>query len=297
MTPKENENTQKTKEGTEDKKKKAIIAVIVILAIIVVGVAAWVTYKQNGDNEGNSAGKTAETITQEETPTAQPGEDRGAITATTTLPDGRVTTHLKAPPHVTGIPDDVAVDRGLAEHDPNEPLPADPREAIKPTLTAPTTARVHGEEGTDLTDPAVGDPKFLAQSFFNSVFSLCIKPDTSYNKQMREKYGDIVTPGLKERGLSWGDENHSADWKSYEDSKGCNQLISFPTINGTTVGGSNIIYYDVTVNQRVTYKTTRGGTINTDSPAFRGNIKMVYVNDKWLVDDFQVNGGKMPTIR
>lgn len=287
------ENINQTNDG-EDKKKKGPVIIAIIAAIMAISIAAWITIK--GDEKGTSQDQTAEIITQEETPTAQPGGDKNAITATTTLPNGEMTTYLKAPPHVTGIPDEVAVDRGLAEHDPNEPLPADPREGIKPTLTAPTTARVNGE-GPRLTDPSVGSPDFLAKSFFNSVFSLCIKPDTSYNKQMREKYGNIVTPGLKERGLSWGDENHSADWKSYEDPKGCNQLISFPTINGTTVGGSNIIYYDVTVNQRVAYKTTRGGTINTDSPAFRGNIKMVYVNDKWLVDDFQVNGGKMPTIR
>lgn len=295
MTPKENGNAQKTEENKERKKKKPLIAVLVILIIIVICVAAWVTYQQNDNNEGSSTGRTAETITQEETPTAKPG-DKQATTATRTLPNGETETYLKAPPHIDGIPDDVEVDRGLAEHDPNEPLPADPREGIKPTLTAPTTARVNGE-GLNLIDPAVGSTKFLAESFFNSVFSLCVKPDTSYNKNMREKYAKIVTPEFKKRGLSWGDENHSADWKAYESAQGCNQLISFPTINNSTVGGENIMYYDVTVNQRITFTTGRGGKISDDLPAFRGNIKMVYIDGKWLVDDFQVVGGKMPTVR
>lgn len=297
MTLKENTSAQNPEEGKEDKRKKALIAVGVVLALIVIGVAAWVTYRQNGDDDGeNSEGKTAETITQENTPTAQPGDGQ-ATTATKTLPNGDTDTYLKAPPHIDGIPDDVEVDRGLAEHDPNDPIPADPREGIKPTLTVPTTARVSGGEGPDLTDPAVGSAEFLAKSFFNSAFSLCVKSDTSYNKNMRENYAALVTPDFKKRGISWGDENHSLDWKAYENPRGCNQLISFPSINGSSVGGGNVMYYDVTVNQRVTFRNGRGGAISDDLPPFRGNVKMVYLNGKWLVDDFQVNGGKMPTVR
>ena len=165
-----------------EKRKKIFLIVLSIIAIVAVVVASWQTYKKQ-DDSGESQGETAETITQEDTPSAQPG-DKDATTITETLPNGKIKTRLKAPDHISGIPDDVAVDRGLAEHDPDEPIPAGPSEAIKPTLTAPTTPRVPkgGMEAPDMSNPAVGDPETLAKSFTNSSFSLCIKPENSYNK-------------------------------------------------------------------------------------------------------------------
>lgn len=280
----------------KEKRKRIFLIVLSIVAIIAVVIAAWYTYKKQ-DDSGESQGETAETITQEDTPSAKPG-DKGATTITETLPNGKTKTRLKAPDHISGIPDDVAVDRGLAEHDPDEPIPAGPSEGIKPTLTAPTTPRVSkgGMEAPDMSNPAVGDPETLAKSFANSSFSLCIKPENSYNKNMREKYGHLVTNRLKKKGFSWGGNDHSEDWDAYRNPIDCNVLTSFPSINNASIGGKDTIYYDVTVNQRVTMKTTKGGTIATDVPGFRGMMAMKYVNGKWLVDDFQILGGKMPTV-
>lgn len=283
-------------EGKEKRKRIAII-IMVVVAIVAVVIAAVYTYK-NQDDSSESQGETAQTITPEDTPSAQPG-DKNATTVTETLPNGETRTKLKAPDHISGIPDDVAVDRGLAEHDPNDPIPAGPSEGIKPTLTAPTTARVPkgGIEAPDMSNPAVGDPKTLAKSFANNSFSLCIKPGNSYNKNMREKYGHLVTDRLRKKGFSWGGDNHSEDWDAYRNPVECNVLTSFPSVNNYSIGGKDTIYYDVTVNQRVTIKTTKGGTIATDVPGFRGMMAMKYVDGKWLVDDFHILGGRMPTVR
>lgn len=282
-------------EGKEKRKRIAII-IMVVVAIVAVVIAAVYTYKSQ-DDSSESQGETAQTITPEDTPSAHPG-DKNATTVTETLPNGETRTRLKAPDHISGVPDDVAVDRGLAEHDPNEPIPAGPSEGIKPTLTAPTTARVSkGDiEDPDMSNPAVGDPKTLAKSFANNSFSLCIKPGNSYNKNMREKYGHLVTDRLRKKGFSWGGDNHSEDWDAYRNPVECNVLTSFPSVNNYSIGGKDTIYYDVTVNQRVTIKTTKGGTIATDVPGFRGMMAMKYVDGKWLVDDFHILGGRMPTV-
>lgn len=283
-------------EGKEKRKRIAII-IMAISAIVAVVIAAVYTYK-NQDDSSESQGETAQTITPEDTPSAHPG-DKNATTVTETLPNGETRTRLKAPDHISGVPDDVAVDRGLAEHDPDDPIPAGPSEGIKPTLTAPTTARVPkgSMEDPDMSNPAVGDPKTLAKSFANNSFSLCIKPGNSYNKNMREKYGHLVTDRLRKKGFSWGGNDHSEDWDAYRNPVECNVLTSFPSVNNYSIGGKDTIYYDVTVNQRVTIKTTKGGTIATDVPGFRGMMAMKYVDGKWLVDDFHILGGRMPTVR
>ena len=279
-----------------EKKKKAVLIALSLIAIVAIVIAAWQTHQKN-DDSGDSQGKTAETITQKDSPSAHP-DNKDATTITETLPNGKTRTRLKAPDHISGIPDDAEVDRGLAEHDPDEPMPAGPKEAVKPTLTAPTTPRIPkgGKEAPDITDPAVGDPKSLAKSFTTSSFSLCLKPDNSYNKNMKEKYGNLITPKLKKRGFTWGGTKHSEDWQAYDSPVGCNTLTSFPTINNSSIGGSDTIYYDMTINQRVTVKTTKGGKLASDVPGFRGMMSMKYVNGKWLVDDFQINGGRMPTV-
>lgn len=278
------------------KKKKYMYIAIAIIAIIAISIALFVTIRQNKQEEGASEGQTAETITQSDTPTAQP-QSRSAETATTTLPDGSESTYLKAPPHL-GLPDDVAVDRGVAEHQEGDPIPADPREGVKQTLTAPTTVRAGDMESPQLNDPAVGEPEFLAQSFFNSALSMCVRPDNSYNKNINDKFDNLVTEDFKKRGLlSWGNGDHSTEWKSYQTAQGCNKLTSFPSVNGSSVGGPNIMYYDVTVNQRIDVETVRGGVISNDITPFRGQVRMKFVDNKWLVDDFQVNGRNLPTLR
>lgn len=57
------------------------------------------------------------------------------------------------------------------------------------------------------------------------------------------------------------------------------------------------MYYDVTVNQRIDVETVRGGVISNDITPFRGQVRMKFVDNKWLVDDFQVNGRNLPTLR
>ena len=288
-------NKQANPDNNKQKKKKTLYIIIAVMVIIALVVAAWYTYQQQ--EEVASEGSTAEEITQTNTPSATPGdqEETVATMTTSTLPNGDVTSFRRAPDHIKGIPDDVEVDRGLANHKPGDPIPAGPSEGIIPTLTAPTTYRGEDREGPQLTDPKVGPPDVLAQSFVTDSLSLCLRPDNSYNKNIRENYPHLVTKRLLDRGLSWGDEDHSTDWKAYQDSRNCSKLTSFAQYNSRSIAGEDTIFYNITVNQRVSMTSARGGQMDTDVPPFRGHVIMKFVDDQWLVDDFQVLGGMLPS--
>lgn len=292
----EGKNKDFSHEEKEQKKKKILYVIIAIVAIIAVGFAAWHTYRQQ--DETTSQGTTAEEITQETTPSATPGDqdETVATMTTTTLPNGETSTYRQAPDHIDGVPDGAKVDRGLAEHQPGDPIPADPNEGVIPTLTAPTTYRGPQQEGPQLTNPEFGPPDVLAQSFVTDGMSLCLRPDTSYNKNLKENYSHLITDRLKEKGLTWGGEDHSTDWKAYQDSHDCSRLTSFASLNSTSVGGEDTIYYDMTINQRVSKTSMRGGSMDTDVPPFRAHVVMKFIDNKWLVDDVQVFGGRMPSV-
>lgn len=285
--------------SNNQKKKSMVMAIILIIGIIVATTLFFILRDSGGDEEENSsAQKTAEVIDGQDTPESTGRSNdpdiRDGAQRTITLPNGDVKTHYQAPDHITDIPNDARVQRGLAEHRDGDPIPADPREAVVPTLTAPTTARYSDMHAPQFNDPSQAPPKMLAKEFLFDTFSTCVKKSNSYNKTMRTRLKHRTTKDFRKRGMgSWADSNdHSVAWDVYSDDDNCSSLTAYITPRGSSVGGENIMYYDMKVNQRVT--NSSGHSMNITP--FRGKVKMKFINGKWLVDDFQVDGGKIPVM-
>lgn len=288
---------EKSKENNKDNRKAlfvgvGIIAIMVVL-ILVVTIQPW---KKDSPDEGNN-GRAADTISQEPTPTVTGGASRSyQPPKSTTIVDGDGNTSTRfSPPTGLGLPDDVEVDEKLAQNP--DALYADPREAIKKTLTVPTTFRQEPNEAPDLLDPKYGTPDMLAKNFIQTTFNMCIKKDTSYAKRFKEASKWQVTKQFYDRGLQgkWtGAHGHNDGWDLYTREKRCMQLFSFPEIKANAVKSEDTIVYFMNIKQRVVGGNTKDVRLNIQP--FKASVTMKFVGNKWLADDVTVMRDSYPKV-
>ena len=289
---------QESRSSSDDTKNRIgmVIGIILAIAVIVAGIYTIISNKKSED--GASGDETASVITQTDDPEAMtPTTKRPARTTVVQGADGSTTTKNIAPDGL-GIDPDEEVDEGLARWDGKEPLPAGPREAVKPTLTAPTTTRkMPNPENPDLHNPRYGRPRDLVEYYGNVAFSMCVKNDTSYSKNLHNSsVRPLVTKRFAKEGYSFDKKGHSLSWKLSASDSGCNRLQSFTTVEKESPASGNTINYKLKIDQRVTQKTARGGSLKQNMEPIEGTAKMVFVNDMWLVDDFQLYGAELPVM-
>ena len=278
---------------SDDRKKVKIALIIAVVIAIIAALVFTIKSQREAEDIESQSGKTAEVI--EGTDTTQGSDTSTSVPSgvVRTAPNGMEYIDKSAPDHITGVPKDKEVQRGLYEHKPGDIIPADPNEAVRQTLTVPVTPRYNDHEAPDFRDPSQAPPKMLAREFLFDTFSGCVKTNGSYNKNLRKAVGKRATPEFRKRGLGdWATgREHTLAWDIYSDDTGCNSLTAYPVVRGFSVGSPNTIYYDVRVSQRI----TKGGKSTNITP-FTGKVKMKFINDKWLVDDFQIDGAKIPVV-
>lgn len=299
MTHQEQGMNQTHNDSDKKKRKRlpAIIIALIVAAIVValVVIAPW----KNDEEPSNNNDEAAPTISEDVNPTVSAGPTRSVTPEEVVGDDGR-TSYLYKAPEELGLGEDDYVDPEVARRDPNEPFPADPREAIKKTLTAPTTARP-GEDIHEILpyDPRTGAPKSVAEGFTKTLFTLCVENDTSYAKNLKENQ-KLVTSDFYRRGLnqSWdGTKGRSLSWGVYAAQPGCANVNAYvtPQAGDGSVSGENTIWYKMNVRQQIISSPDNPGAYTRNNlRGFRVNVEMKFVDNKWLANRISIDGGRTP---
>lgn len=268
-------NTEKS-DNTQRMNKKMVI-ILIIIGVLLGSLYFVGSHFRDKDDGGGSTPHTS--ITQPDNNTEDNESDSGVPATRETIPEDETPS-------------------GDTDNNAEYYAPDDPRRTPA-TLTAPTTVRAQGNmrEAPSLNDPRQGTPDSLAKNFLNRTMSLCIRQDTGYNKNFREKYKFLATERMIRNGFGDWADTHSLSWKVLSNEQSCNSLIAFPELQNENVVAEDTISYQVDINLRARSKNSRGMIIPQNLPPIQGIIYMKYVDDKWLVDQFSLRDNVIPAMR
>lgn len=164
----------------------------------------------------------------------------------------------------------------------------------------PTTARIpegvhedheHEFHGNPI-DPAQGTPDFLSKNLIRTWFSIKLDEDASWEKSFNENR-NLMTERMRDEGFKkwWVGEDHNDAWKFSISPHYNSQMLSFPKMLDEEWYADDVLKYTYQVDQRLV--SDKG---YSNLPAFRIIVYMRYVDDKWLMNDYEIPDGYAPNM-
>lgn len=265
-----------SEDNQQESKKNNINKIIVICCILlaVILIVSYMFFSNKGDYGAGTISSSSNT------------SQTGSSGTTTEIPTSDETT-----PRTSETTDKTGSSEPLSQ----DSLPTDPR-YTNTQLTAPTTMRPHDLEAPNLASPEEGEPSFLAQTFVSGLFTLCIRPDNSYNKQFHDNMEHLATPEMVKQGIGSWANGESLAWKVSANSDRCNMMTAYPEVTRSNIINSNTIEYTIDVPSSLRTYDARGGTQSQNLPTFTAIVEMNYIDGKWLVSNFSIKGGVLPDL-